>query len=1051
MKYMFNGCLKLNSLNLDNFITNEVNNMSYMFSGCKNISLLNLSNFDTSNVNNMSGMFSGCISLISLDLSNFKTPKVNDISFMFLDCSNLTSINLSNFDTATTVNMAYMFSGCSSLNSLDLSKFNIQKAIYMSYMFNECRNLSSLDLSFFNTSTVSNMSHMFYNCSSLTSLDLSNFKTAKSNDMSFMFYNCLSLTSVNLSYFNVLKVNDISFMFYNCSKLNSLNLTNFNTSGTKNMSNTFYGCSTLASLDLSNFDTSNLKDMSKMFYDCSNLEYINLKNSNIKSSVNIDNIFSLTFDNLMVCIQNDNNNFLNIITGKIIFYCDDNHLNTYYCYIKNFTLDNIYMCDVCQNDFIFNETENNYSYPYSYIDCFEPRIILCYNSCKTCEIEGNETINNCLECKDEFIYEINITNSSYKNCYINNPFPPTTSVIKIVYTSQIETNYITKKQNTYNTYSPQTSEIINYIIKSTIIQVENKTEKINNIISGLINEFNSNETDSGDDKKIVDDEKVIIFTSTENQKNDEEDNYITMDLGDCEYKLKNHYHIPMNNSLKILQIIAKEEGMKIPKLEYEVYYPLNNSQGLTKLDLTLCEGTKVEISISIDINGTLDLNIFDPNSEYYNDICSITTSDTGTDIPLKDRRNAFVNNNLSLCEENCELVDYNKETKKVKCSCDTKKSINSNYDFKFKKDDILKSFTDVKSILNLNIMKCFKVALSIKNLKNNYGFFIMLTILILFFITLFIFTSISFKKLKKEIKTIIWALTFNEKPLKKKKLKNKPDIVLKKGKKKLNKISINKNNSKYKKGNHKRKLKIIENDKDKSNYRIYPQKISFELNSLDYKEGRIIDQRNYCEYYCSLLKYNHPLIFSFSLYNDYNSKIIRFFLFFFSFGLDLSINALFFTDEAMHKIHQDKGTFDFLYQIPQIIYSLLISWFIDSLIRKLALSQDNIVNLKQSKGITKKRKKNLFRILKLKFTLYFLLTFIILMLFFYYITCFCGIYVNTQIHLINDSLISLATSMLLPFLLFSIPGCFRISALRAEKPNQRMLYNFSILLENILC
>ena len=134
----------------------------------------------------------------------------------------------------------------------------------------------------------------------------------------------------------------------------------------------------------------------------------------------------------------------------------------------------------------------------------------------------------------------------------------------------------------------------------------------------------------------------------------------------------------------------------------------------------------LQISISIDINGTLDLKKFDPNSEYYNDICSITTSDTGTDIPLKDRRNAFVNNNLSLCEENCELVDYNKETKKVKCSCDTKKGINSNYDFKFKKDDFLKSFTDVKSILNLNIMKCFKVALSIKNLKNNYGFFIML-------------------------------------------------------------------------------------------------------------------------------------------------------------------------------------------------------------------------------------------------------------------------------------------------------------------------------------
>ena len=72
------------------------------------------------------------------------------------------------------------------------------------------------------------------------------------------------------------------------------------------------------------------------------------------------------------------------------------------------------------------------------------------------------------------------------------------------------------------------------------------------------------------------------------------------------------------------------------------------------------------------------------------------------------------------------------------------------------------------------------------------------------------------------------------------------------------------------------------------------------------------------------------------------------------------------------------------------------------------------------------------------------------MIFFYYITCFCGIYVNTQIHLIKDSLISLATSLLLPFGLYAIPGYFRITALRAKKANHKMLYRFSCLLENLL-
>ena len=1065
MNNMFSKCTKLNSLKLDNFNTKNVYHMGSMFLGCNKISSLNLSNFNTSKVKNMNGMFSGCISLISLDLSNFKTPVVNNIGSMFSGCSNLTSINLSNFNTIKTNNMEYMFNGCLSLKSLDLSNFNIQNVIKMFFMFNDCINLSSLDLSNFRSSKVNNMSHMFYGCSLLISIDLSNFNTPDVNDMSYMFYGCSSLISVGLSNFNQLKVNNLSYMFYNCSELISLNLSNLETSETKNMTNMFYKCSTLTFLNLSNFKTSHVEDMDNMFYGCTNMEYINLKRSEIKLNLNTSNIFSLTFENIMVCIPNENDNFLEILGGKIIFYCDDNHLDKYNCYIKNFTFDNIYICDICQNDFIFKYNESNFNYSYSYINCFEPKIVLCFNSCKACEIEGNETNNNCLECKDEFIYQFNITNSKYKNCYINNPFIPTTSAIKIVYTSEIDT---TNKGNRDNNYSPHTSEAINYIVTSTIIQKVNRTEKIQNIISNLISEFtSSNQTDNGKDKKIVDNEKVIVFTSTENQKNNEEDNYITMDLGECENILKNHYHIPLNNSLFILQIISEEKGMKIPKMEYEVYYPLNNTKDLTKLDLTLCEGTKVEISISININGTLDLSLFNPNSEYYNDICAITSSETGTDIPLKDRRNEFVKKNLTLCEENCELVDYNKETKKVKCSCDMKSSINSNYDLNFNKDDFFKSFTDVKNILNLNIMKCYKAALNIKNLKNNYGFFIMLIIIILYFITLTIFSNISYKKLKKEIKTIIWASKCTKTSKNKNKLKNKQNIVLKYVKKKSNKIKFLHKNDKFRNGKNKKKLHIFDKDEDRSGYRIHFQgksimdednklihqilkKNSFELNSLDYKEGRKLDQRSYCEYYGSLLKYNHPLIFSFALYNDYNSKIIKFFLFFFSFCLDFSINALFFTDEAMHKIHQDKGTFDFLYQIPQIIYSVLISRFIDTLIRKLALSQDNIVDLKQARKITKKQKKNLFRILKLKFILYFFLSFIIIMIFFYYITCFCGIYVNTQIHLIKDSLISLATSLLLPFGLYAIPGYFRITALRAKKANHKMLYRFSCLLENLL-
>ena len=152
----------------------------------------------------------------------------------------------------------------------------------------------------------------------------------------------------------------------------------------------------------------------------------------------------------------------------------------------------------------------------------------------------------------------------------------------------------------------------------------------------------------------------------------------------------------------------------------------------------------------------------------------------------------------------------------------------------------------------------------------------------------------------------------------------------------------------------------------------------------------------------------------------------------------------------MHKIYKDRGKFDLLFQIPQILYSTLISKLIDTLIKTLALSQDIIVELKNEKekyNINKKIAKALSNI-KIKFILFYIFNFIILSCFWYYVTCFCGVYVNTQIHLIKDCIIILLTSFIYPFGIILIPGLFRIPALRMKNP---CLYKFSSFLENYLC
>ena len=85
--------------------------------------------------------------------------------------------------------------------------------------------------------------------------------------------------------------------------------------------------------------------------------------------------------------------------------------------------------------------------------------------------------------------------------------------------------------------------------------------------------------------------------------------------------------------------------------------------------------------------------------------------------------------------------------------------------------------------------------------------------------------------------------------------------------------------------------------------------------------------------------------------------------------------------------------------------------------------------------------------MKIKFHFFFVITFILLLIFCYYLLCFCCIYENTQMHLIKDSLLSFGISLITPFFICLTPGIFRIPALRGEESNKLCLYKFSQIVE----
>ena len=221
-----------------------------------------------------------------------------------------------------------------------------------------------------------------------------------------------------------------------------------------------------------------------------------------------------------------------------------------------------------------------------------------------------------------------------------------------------------------------------------------------------------------------------------------------------------------------------------------------------------------------------------------------------------------------------------------------------------------------------------------------------------------------------------------------------------------------------------------------------------ELNNLRYKDAINLDKRTYIQYYWSLLKKKQLILFTFFPTNDYNLFSLKICLFIVTFSLYLSTNCLFFDDTTMHDIYVNSGRNNIIFRIPSILYSSLISSVIKIVLRQLSLSEQNFLMLKKENNIKEMRKKSkdIKRCLKIKFILFYFVNFLLLFLFWYFISCFCAIFVNTQLILICDSVISFCLSMSYPFLINLLPGIFRFPALRAKNKDKECLYRTSVLI-----
>ena len=173
---------------------------------------------------------------------------------------------------------------------------------------------------------------------------------------------------------------------------------------------------------------------------------------------------------------------------------------------------------------------------------------------------------------------------------------------------------------------------------------------------------------------------------------------------------------------------------------------------------------------------------------------------------------------------------------------------------------------------------------------------------------------------------------------------------------------------------------------------------------------------------------------------------------FLSFALHYTTNALFFSESNLHQIYEDKGKFNFTYQVKFILLSALISTLTLRLILQfLVLTDKDILSVKQqeTRDLAIKTKTEKLKKMKIKFAIFFILNFLLLVLFWYYLTCFNAIYQNTKIYLIENTFFSWGFSLFYPFIINIFPSMIRMCSIHSSNKDQGSLYKFSQIIQII--
>ena len=505
--------------------------------------------------------------------------------------------------------------------------------------------------------------------------------------------------------------------------------------------------------------------------------------TNIEINNNFPDIESTYFEDSN--LNNQKTEYLNFETEKL---CNDNNKiyhngecvcdnqRGFYSIKTNPPDDKCYKIGELPNNFYFNNKTKTYE--------------LCYESCQTCNKSGNFTENNCLICAEGFTKEPKNPLNCVEKCkylYYYNSLEQYTCTEDEQCPD--DASLIIRKKNKCINKCLNDEENIYQYNGECISNCPNQTTpneyflcQINNIsiCSSSDYKLTLDNTISEDNVKLTVKNYATEFSYTDNHiskfissnftmvlyKNnfciDELKLNITkIEYDSCINKLKKENNIDENKKLiyAVIDIINGDNQIT----SFGFFNPdtgekLNASKSCSDQNVIMYENLLSVLNnpTALELLQEQKINIFDLNSEFYNDICFHFKSPNGKDATLQDRIKTFYPD-ITLCDPGCRNKGINMTSLKAECECKfhdlLSKSILDNdlLGNNVLIKESLQEIADMINNLNIEVLMCYKDIFDIKYFKKNISGFIIITLFFFYSLCIMYYFLISKNKLIRSI------------------------------------------------------------------------------------------------------------------------------------------------------------------------------------------------------------------------------------------------------------------------------------------------------------